>query len=375
MTAIRKRSWTAPGGEAKTAWLVDYRDASGARRAKQFARKKEAEAWAVQAGWHVTQGTHTPDSQSITVGRACDLWLARAAADGLEQSTLQGYEARARLHIRPLLGNVKLSALTRPQVEAFKDTIVETRGKAMAVMILRALSSAIGEAQRGGLVAQNVAAGVRIKRASREREKVEIPTKAELRSMLAAADDRERPVVMTAVFTGLRASELRGLRWSDIDLAAGRLTVAQRADAFNVIGPPKSKAGRRSVPMPPALVAELKRWKLACPIGEVNLAFPNGIGRIETHANLLQRLFGPLQVRAGVTEPDGAGEPTWRYGFHALRHAAASMWIERGTDPKRIQTWLGHASIQLTFDTYGHLFEAAASDASVASAIAAELLA
>ena len=374
MTAIRKRSWTAPTGEAKTAWLVDYRDASGKRRSKQFARKREAEAWATQAAWHVTQGTHTPDSQSITVGRACDLWLARAAADGLEQSTQQGYEARARLHIRPLIGDERLSRLSRPQVEAFADTMVETRGKAMAVMVLRALSSAIGEAQRRGLVAQNVAAGVRIKRARRERERVEIPTKDDLRAILRAATDRERPLVMTAIFTGLRASELRGLRWSDIDLAAARLTVAQRADAFNVIGAPKSAAGRRTIPMPPPLVSELKRWKLACPIGGMDLAFPNGVGRIETHSNLIQRLFGPLQVRAGVTAPDGEVGTTWRHGFHALRHAAASMWIERGTDPKRVQTWLGHASIQLTFDTYGHLFEAAASDAAVASAIASELL-
>ncbi|SOB88305.1 Site-specific recombinase XerD [Sphingomonas guangdongensis] len=374
MASIRKRSWTGADGAANTAWLVDYRDSAGKRRAKQFARKRDAEAWATQASWHVSQGTHTPDSQSITVAKACELWIERAVADGLEESTLQGYRARARLHICPLIGEEKLSRLTRPHVEAFADTIVETRGKAMAVMILRALSSAIGEAQRRGLVAQNVAAGVRVKRAKRDRERVEIPTKDELRAILKAASDRERPLVMTAVFTGLRASELRGLRWSDVDLKAGRLTVSQRADAFNVIGSPKSAAGRRAIPLPAPLVAELKRWKLACPVSELGLAFPNGVGRIETHSNLLQRMFGPLQVRAGVIELDGEGAPTWRYGFHALRHAAASMWIERGTDPKRIQTWLGHASIQLTFDTYGHLFEAAATDAAVVSAIAAELI-
>ncbi|TPG13186.1 tyrosine-type recombinase/integrase [Sphingomonas oligophenolica] len=372
--AIRKRSWAAPDGTEKTAWLVDYRDAAGKRRAKQFARKRDAEAWSTQAAWHVSQGTHTPDSQSITVSEACDLWLARSGAQGLEASTLRGYETRARLHIRPIIGSEKLSRLSRPQVEIFADTMIATRGKAMAVMVMRALSAAIGEAQRRGLVAQNVAAGVRIKRPKREREHVVIPTKAELRAILAAADDRERPIVMTAILTGLRGSELRGLRWADVDLVNARLAVNQRADAWNVIGPPKSAAGRRSIPLAPTLVSELKRWKLACPIGDLDLAFPNGIGRVETHANLLQRLFGPLQIRAGVTE-QGQGGATWRYALHALRHAAASMWIERGTDPKRVQTWLGHASIQLTFDTYGHLFEAAASDAAVVSAIEAELLA
>lgn len=374
MATIRKRSWTTAAGEAKTAWQVDYRDSGGKRRSKQFARKRDAEAWSTQAAWHVSQGTHTPDSTSITVDQACDLWLQRAAAQDLEQSTQAGYEARVRLHIRPIIGAEKLSRLTRPQVELFADTMVETRGKAMAVMVMRALSSAIGEAQRRGLVGQNVAAGVRIKRPKRDRERVVIPTKAELRAILKAANDVERPVVMTAVFTGLRGSELRGLRWIDVDLVAGRISVHQRADAYNIIGSPKSAAGRRSIPIPPALVTELKRWKLACPIGDLGLAFPNGVGKVETHSNLLQRLLGPLQVRAGVTVPDGEGV-TWRYAFHAFRHAAASMWIERGTDPKRVQTWLGHSSIQLTFDTYGHLFEAAASDAAVASAIEAELMA
>jgi integrase len=375
MASVRKREWIAPSGEKKTAWQVDYRDNAGKRRSKQFTRKKDAEAWLTQAAWHVIQGTHTADSASITVDRACDLWLERGRAENLEESTLRGYEARARLHIKPFLGAEKLSRLTRPQVEVFADAIVDTRGKAMAVMVMRALSSAIGEAQRRGLVAQNVAAGVRIKRPKRDRERVVIPTKEELRAILRTADDRERPLVMTAVFTGLRGSELRGLRWADINFTTGRLTVAQRADAWNVIGSPKSAASRRSIPMPAALISELRRWKLACPNGSMDLAFPNGVGNVETHSNLLQRLFGPLQIRAGVVHSDGRRTGKWRYAFHALRHAAASMWIERGTDPKRVQSWLGHASIQLTFDTYGHLFEAAASDAAVASAIASELLA
>lgn len=375
MATIRKRSWVGPKGDDRTAWQVDYRDQGGARRSKQFARKKEAEAWLVGAAWQVQQGTHTADSQSITVDQACKLWLERGASENLEQSTLQGYEARVRLHIRPLIGAEKLSRLTRPQVEGFADKLVETRGKAMAVMVMRALSSAIGDAQRRGLVAQNVAAGVRIKRPARDRERVEIPTKDELRAILKAADDRERPIIMTAIFTGLRGSELRGLRWSDIDLQSGRVTVSQRADAWNEIGSPKSAAARRSIPLPPALVAELKRWKLACPNGKLDLAFPNGVGKVETHSNLLQRVIGPLQVRAGVTEPDKDGEPTWRYGLHSFRHAAASMWIERSIDAKRVQTWIGHSSIQLTFDTYAHLFEAAVSDAAVASAIEAELMA
>jgi integrase len=385
MATIRKREWLSPKGEAKTAWLVDYRDGQGKRRSKQFARKRDAEAWNTKAAWEVTQGTHTADAASITVAQACQFWLDRAVREDLEESTRKGYDQRVRLHIKPVLGDEKLSRLSRPKIEMFRDLMVETRGKAMAAMIMRALSSIIGEAQRRGLVAQNVALGVRVKRSSREREPVVVPTKAELQAILKTASDSERPILTTAIFTGLRGSELRGLRWTDIDLKAGTLTVAQRADFRGTIGAPKSKAGYRTIPLPPALIAELKRWKLRCPNGKLGLAFPNGVGNVEMHSNIQQRLFDPCQIRAGVCDPvlDDQGEPRLdedgepvlasRYSMHALRHAAASLWIERRVEPKRVQSWLGHASIQLTFDTYGYLFAATESDAAVASAIEAEL--
>ena len=76
MTAIRKRAWTSANGEAKTAWLVDYRDQAGKRRSKQFARKKDAESWLVSAAWQVSQGTHTHDRDSVTVREAAKLYLA-----------------------------------------------------------------------------------------------------------------------------------------------------------------------------------------------------------------------------------------------------------------------------------------------------------
>src|SRR5689334_2077868 len=113
MSSIRKRSWTSPTGERKTAWQVDYKDSAGHRRSKQFPRKKEAEAWATQAAYQVTQGTHTPDSQSITVARAAELWLERARREELEPTTIAAYDQHVRLHIVPLCGGRKLSQLTR----------------------------------------------------------------------------------------------------------------------------------------------------------------------------------------------------------------------------------------------------------------------
>ncbi len=181
---------------------------------------------------------------------------------------------------------------------------------------------------------------------------VELPTKSELRAMMDNAPPRWRPFVVTAIFTGMRASELRGLRWEDVDLDAGVIHVRQRADQWGHMGPPKSKAGRRDIPLGPMVISTLKEWRLACPTGTLGLVFPNNRGKVESLTNIAKRVFRPLQTDNGITKETGAP----KYGPHALRHAAASLFIEQGWQPKKVQTVLGHASIQMTFDLYGKLF-------------------
>ena len=245
MTSTRRRTWTAPNGDERTAWLVDYRDQGGRRRSKQFARKKDADAWRVGAEHEVATGVHTAGSESITVAAAADLWIERAERDGRERSTVKSYREIARLHIAPLLGNRRLSALTRPIVEQYRDDLLADRSRAMAGKAVRSLSMILGEAQRRGLVAQNVAKGVRVVRPSRERERVVIPSRAELRAMLKAAAPDERPILMTIIATGIRSSELRGLRWADIDLKRSPVT---RAPACGRVGHdrPAEERGRHA---------------------------------------------------------------------------------------------------------------------------------
>lgn len=384
--SIRKREWANAKGEAKQAWIVDYRDGAGNRRFKQFSRKKDAETWLTSAAWQVSQGVHTAESQSVTVAAAADIWVRSAEANDRERGTIQQYRQLSELHVKPLIGAEKLSRLTRPQVEAFRDQLLETRSKAMAGKAVRALSSIIREAMRRGLVAQNVAADVKVTRSSRERSRVEIPTRDELKLLLDNAGDDFKPLVMTAILTGLRASEIRGLRWADIDFKASTISVNQRADKFCHIGPPKSKAGYRTIPIGPALVKMLKEWKLRCPIGDLGLAFPNSEGGVQDYSHLMKRRFNPLQVKAGVADPimeggkpklDAKGNPVVkpRYGFHALRHAAASTWIKQRIDIKRLQVWIGHENIELTIDTYGHLIEDTENDAALIRAAQEEILA
>ena len=368
MSSIRKRVWTDSRGEARQAWAVDYRDAAGKRRSKQFARKKDADAWSTQAAWHVSQGTHTPDSQSITVTAAAKQWVERARRDKLEPTTVAAYDQHVRLHIEPLCGAVKLSQLSAPMVEGYRDQLVDKLSRPMAIRVLRSLTSIIAEAQRRGQVAQNVARSVKVKRSPRQRSKVVIPSKKALRALLAASQAAENrqaaPLVMLAVFAGLRASELRGLTWRQLDLSAGAVSVDQRADAKGTIGAPKSESSRRTVPLPASTVRTLKEWKLACPPSSLGLVFPSNAGKVMSHRYMSLNVLGSVLKEAKAN----------RLTLHDLRHAAASLWIEQRVEPKRVQTWLGHHSIQVTFDIYGHLFEAAERETSVGAAIEKDLI-
>lgn len=390
MTSIRKRSWTAPDGSEKTAWLVDYKDQAGKRRAKSFARKKDADAWATTAAYQVSQGTHTPDSQTITIAKAADLWLARGRREKLEASTLAAYDQHVRLHIVPLCGDRKLSQITRPMAEGWRDQLMERLSRPMATRVLRSLSAIINEAMSRGHVVQNVVAGVKMRRAKREKPKIVIPTKAELKAILEAAqassEPMAHPLALIVIFAGLRASELRGLPWRCVDLKAGTVTVDQRADLKNVIGPPKSEAGHRTIPLPASAIAALKAWKIACPPTDGGLVFPSVGRRVMSHQYMNGNVMAAIQIGAGVAimaigddgKPvlDKRDQPVMepRYSLHDFRHAAASLWIEQRVNPKRVQKWMGHSSIQVTFDTYGHLFDQADQDSAVAAAIERDLI-
>jgi integrase len=378
--SVRKRSWIAPNGERKEAWVVDYRDQHGDRHIKTFARKKDADAYHAKVAVDVRAGVHTPDSQSVTIAEAASLWLESTAH--LERATCAGYREHANLHIAPLLGEVKLSQLTVPAVRGFKDKLAKDRSPAMVRKVLTSLSSIITDAQERGLVAQNVVRGLRsIRRAKdpdhRRKGKLEvgvdIPTPDEISTIIDALkpNSRWRPLLLTAIFTGLRSSELRGLRWADADLKRGVLHVRQRADRYNQIGSLKSGTSRRTIPLPPMLTNVLREWKLACPKGELDLVFPSRRGRIEDHTTIVHCGLIPAWIAAGVIAKTGKAKYT---GMHALRHFYASWCINRKQDGglelpgKLVQARLGHASIQITLDRYGHLFPSADDGSELAAA-------
>jgi integrase len=380
MASIRKRTWVNKKGE-QTAWVVAYMH-KGKQHIKTFATKRAATDWRAEMQQEKKRGTHTPASQSPTIAEAGASWLKQAETDGLEASTVMQYRQHLELHIVPFIGATTLAEFSVEGAQDFKNQLIAAgRSPVMAKKVTSSLGAIVGHAMAMGKVGRNVVKELaltskRQRRLEKRHKKklevgVDIPTKDEIRAILGAATGRWRPIVVTAIFTGLRASELRGLRWDDVELAVGTLTVRQRADRFRKIGAPKSKDGQREIPLAPIVVNTLREWRLACPRGEANLVFPNQDGNVLPHTVIHRRGMGPLQVAAGIsTDPL---KP--KYGLHSLRHACASLWIEDARfSPKRIQALIGHSTIQMTFDTYGHLFPSQDTDQDAMAQLQARLV-
>jgi integrase len=362
---------------------------------------------------------HIADSDSITVEEAGELWIKTGKENDLARSTLKQYREHLDLHIAPFLGDVKLSQLSVPSLRAFEgDLRADGRSRSITRKVLASLGGIVTDAMERGLAMRNSMSEMRSNRgkrrtkATRERKRklavgVDIPTPAEIKAVLHAASGYRRAFFATAALAGLRASELRGLRWQDVDFGtadrSGAIHVRQRADAWGGIDQPKSEAGHRTVPVPALVANALKQWKLACPlrntgkkddgepIKELHYVFPAGKGKVESHSNIVQRHWWPLQIAAGVSvqamdddgkpvrEPvlDDDGKPVIRNdgkpamrdvmlpkyrGLHALRHFFASWCAARREDGglglplKTVQVRMGHSTLAMTADTYGHLF-------------------
>lgn len=373
MASIRKRQWVTKSGKTGEGFVVDYRSADGKRHVKTFRRKNDAQRWLAEHHSAINQGKFGVASGSITVDEACDQWLiacerGRNGGSPCEAHTLRSYRNHTKNWIIPQLGDRRLGELTPPEVRKFRDWLMDNcPSRSTARAVFKSFKSVILEAISTGYLAVNPAAGISIKTANRERKQLVMPSREEVARCLDAADTlaaqdnkqrakawrRYRVLIYTAVMTGLRASELRGLSWDTVDLAAETIEVVQRADETGIIGQCKSAAAYRKIQLPECLTKLLRVWKLECPHSTQRLVFPNWQGNVECRANIWGRCWQPLQQAAEVVTTEGRG----KYNFHSLRHFHASVLIQDGATPREVMDEMGHAGISITFDTYGHLFQ------------------
>jgi integrase len=257
-------------------------------------------------------------------------------------SALRAYEQALRGKLLPELGHLKLSSITRRCVQDLVDRLVADGLSASTVRnALLPLRAIYRRALGRQLVFVNPTRGLALPAVSGARER--IAPAPEAQALLAALPELERGLWMTAMLAGLRRGELQALRWLDVDFERGVICVEGSWDAK--VGPvaPKSRAGRRRVPLTAPLRRQLMVHRLATGRSGSDLVFGRGRARAFTQAAV---------ERARVAWRRADLNPI---GLHECRHTYAALMIAAGVNAKALSVYMGHSSITVTLDRYGHL--------------------
>jgi integrase len=395
MASVYKRHWITRKGQCKEAWVVTWVNRDGKQRRRQRATKRAADALRLRIENQLAGGA-SPGAADRAIIDIAAAWLldfeGLVKAGKREESTLRMYRQHVGLHLQPFaITKVKAGELAGPDCLEYARALEVSRSDAMAHRVFGSFRQILSFGVANGWLTGNPANSITIRTAGEradEDDKVEIPPKEDLRRLLAAAarlDNQDNGRALAFVWLqmsgGLRMSEVRGFPIAAFNRKLGTVAVRQRADKWGKVGPVKSAKARRRITLAPAAVAAIARWVPHVPKGELGLLFPNGAGNVESYANLWHRLWCPLMVSAGLAtvERNKTKEGERKiirpnFGFHQLRHVAASLWIEQRAMPKQVQTWIGHANIQFTMDTYGHLWADPDSDRAIAAAAERSLL-
>lgn len=385
MAKIRKRSWTTKAGERRTAWQLNYVDRDGNLQQKQFGTRRDADDERIRIEGQLASGVHVPDKRSITVADAAKAFLSDfeslVEAGKRGRITLKGYDQHIRLHLLPFdIAELKISRLSGPDCIGYARELETRRSDDLAQRVFSTFRMVIDYALGQGWVGSNPARAVSVRTAPKwdtDSEPLDIPPLDDLKKVLHTASSfdksgRAEAFVCVLLFQALRISELRALGKPHVVFKnpSPELRVRRKADRWSNIERVKTKNSVRNIPLGPHTARALRTWMLACPPSKNELIFGNGVGNVESYANYYNRLWVPLLVAAGIIE-DGEMPP---FGMHSLRHAGISLWIKNGATPKQIQTWAGHASIQTTWDIYGHLWREFQDEQSAAKAAEQALL-
>ena len=282
----------------------------------------------------------------------------------MRQRTYEGYQERAA-HIIDILGNVPLSELRPDHLQHYYSTKMSSRrrdgkpgGLSTGTLIKHhnLLKQAIGHAVKWGLLARNVADAVDAPRVSRKEMK-SLSVEESHVLLEACKGTIWHPLFHTAIWTGLRRSELLGLRWKDLDLDFATMQVVQvmhqLRDGTRVFLEPKTAKSRRAVALSPASCIILRShledqkelaFKLGIDLREDALVFSHPDGTPLSPASVTHA-FSRISKKAGING----------VRLHDLRHTHASQMLKAGVNPKIVSERLGHASINITLDTYSHV--------------------
>lgn len=431
MATVRKRKRKNKDGSETVRYLVRWQDppidgGPGPRRSKKFKLRGPADSFKAKVEWRLEMGLTGEEQESETAAEptvfdACQAWLNHVEdlvkSGKREPTTWTQYDQHVRLHIAPHpIAKTAITKLDAPSCQEFAWHLERTKHPKMAEKIFKSFKAALSHTVATGKLAINPAAEIAVDTTSRAllseeeaeaQERAVIPELHEVRAYMDAAremDDKGRALAFLSLctFPGLRVSEVRGLGLPHLHLFGdeAKVKVRRRAAQNGKLGPPKTKHSYRTIVLGADTVAAIRKWLESVTASADALVFATEGGKPIMYSHLYRHLLVPVMVK--VTEkpggpclvslhfkPDDDGKPTVRngghfagpycplvirpkYTFHEMRHVAASLWIKYGgANPKQIQEWMGHSSIKVTMDIYGHLWED--TEQSAAMARAAEL--
>jgi integrase len=293
-------------------------------------------------------------------------WL-ESTKTTIRPGTVMSYEGIVRVHIIPSIGRIRLARLSVADVETMLRAKSATGLSPRRVAMVRAvLRRALGRAVKQRLVADNVAALA--DGPKQERHEIQPFTPAEARTFLEAAKGhRFEAAFVTALMTGLRSGELRGLEWADVNLDTRTLTVRkglQKVDGEWQRVEPKSRAGRRVVPLPP-MVAEILAWHRIAQDRDRELMGPDWTGAPFPDLVFMTRVGTPIDDSniGHAFQSLTAAAGLRRVRLHDLRHSAATFWLASKIPARVVADMLGHSQVGLTLQVYSHVLPELRQDA------------
>ncbi len=363
------RQLKEPNREGKRPWVVEYTDPSGKRRraTPKSGLKKDADKLRQKIEREVSEGVHTASAETVTWEFAVKQWILDCQRrwtikDHMSGNTLKNYSKYARIHLIPMFGKRKLNTMEAADFQKYMNEMATRYARNYLVGLGAAIRQVLkyAVASKWLTISPLTARPLRIP-GPRQKERA-IPNKQELRAILEAALVR-RPkeyhqshlcrsaMVVLAIFAGLRRGEVFGLQWESVDLDNRLIHVRHSMSNWDGLKGPKSAAGIRTIPMAEPVHAVLSQARA--------LAGPDPTGFVLTSVRgkpmaptMCWRLYQTVMQAAGLVDANG----TPKYAFHTLRHANVAILIDQGLDAYRIKGLIGHGSINVTLDVYGHLF-------------------
>jgi integrase len=339
--------------------------AGGKQRSKTFDTKHDADKYLAKIVSATQDGNYVAVAP-IPMGELFDKWLEHSLAVRRKQgllkpSTSKGYESMVRVHLRPAFEHCRSDRLSpaivgeweRKMADRIEAGEMTPKSFNHLVALLHVILKWARKSGQRYLAHDPLIDVARLRAPKTERRFLE---PAQITALLEAAERPVDTILHLFVYSGLRRGEVFGLQWSDLDEDLNQIRV-RRSNYQCEITTPKTTNSIRTVDLPAPIVKKLLDYKEQFPPKPRDFIFRQESGSPLDPDKWFDRNFVPTAIKAGLRPENISEHDEQLIGLHTLRHTYASLLINQGESIKYVSKQLGHASIQLTADLYGHLFK------------------